>query len=277
MNIQYYNLIMTTFYRSALVRYDSDFHTTQFLGQISDGIYFLPLGDKSMQELSEYIEIPHNGHKIVIWIDHKLLEHRPNREKNNEFYHLMQKMNIFCKIYIAPHCGVLRPSQYKYSALDTELHSSRKSILAHHWDKFSVMYDKQKLLYRLFGISTIDTADYIFNVMNSTVALEGLLLQGEKSENAYKFRVRGAFLLGKSQASRTKYYQIFKLAYEMRSAIAHANDKEKTRIRNKIKSELSMTLKVFNEQLIQLNRVLLQQLAENPHVYDDLDGIVLKG
>jgi len=212
----------------------------------------------------------------MIWVDQMLLDHRPNREKNNEYYHLMQKLNIFCKIYIAPHCAVLRPSQYKYTALETELYPTKKSILAHHWDKFSLIYDKQKLLYRLFAISTIESSDYIFNVMNSTVALEGLLLQGEKSENSYKFRIRGAFLLGKSQTSRSKYYQIFKLAYEMRSAIAHANDKEKTRVRNKIKSDLNMSLKVFNEQLIQLNRVLLQQLAENPHVYDDLDEIVLK-
>lgn len=268
---------MTLFSRSALIRYDSDFHSTQFIGEISDGIHFLPLGDKSMNELSEHIDIPSKGNRIVIWVDHKLLEHRPNREKNNEYFQLMQKLNIFCKIYIAPHCAVLRPSQYKYTSTETELHSTKKSILAHHWEKFSLMYEKQKLLYRLYAISTIEAADYIFNVMNSTVALEGLLLQGEKSENAYKFRIRGAFLLGKSQASRTKYYQIFRLAYEMRSAIAHANDKEKTRVRNKIKTDLKMSLKEFNEQLIQLNRALLQQLANNPHVYDDLDQIVLKG
>ena len=153
---------MTIFYRSALVRYDSDFHTTQLLGQISEGIHFLPLGDKSMSELSTHIEIPSKGHRIMIWIDQKLLEHRPNREKNNEYYQLMQKLNIFCKIYIAPHCAVLRPSQYKYTALETGLHATKKSTLAHHWDKFSLIYDKQKLLYRLFAISTIESADYIF-------------------------------------------------------------------------------------------------------------------
>lgn len=162
----------------------------------------------------------------LILIDQKLLAHRSNRDKNNEYYHLIQKLNVFCKIYIAAHVGIARPSQYKYTAIELEVRKKKISILANHWIKFCEVYDKYKLLFRLFGISTIDNADYIFNIMNSTIALEGLLLQGEKAENAYKFRIRGAFLLGKTHRARQKYCHMLKLAYEMRSAIAHATDKE---------------------------------------------------
>lgn len=259
------------------MRYDADFNTTQYNGKLADGIYFLPLGAKSKKDLEETLNIPEGGNKITIWVDHKLLEHRSNREKNDEYYHLMLQLNIFCKVYIAAHCGVIRPSQYKHTSIESDIRKNDPSTLFNNWVKFCETYNKNKLLFRLFGISTIENTDYIFNVMNSTVALEGLLLQGEKSENAYKFRIRGAFLLGKTYRTREKYYKILKLAYEMRSAVTHANDKEKTRVRNKIKSDLKMTMKTFNDELIKINRILLQQLINNPHFYDDLDRIVLNG
>ncbi len=268
---------MTTYYRSVLLRYDTDFNTTQYHGRLADGIYFLPLGAKTKKNLSEILEVPENGNKIVIYVDQKLLAHRVNREKNNEYYHLMQQLSTFCKIYVAAHCGIIRPSQYKYTSAEADIRQNDPSILSNSWAKFCEAYDRNKLLFRLFGISTVDNTDYIFNIMNSTVALEGLLLQGEKAENAYKFRIRGSFLLGKTHRTREKYYNILKLAYEMRSAVAHANNKEKTRIRNKIKSDLKMTMRAFNEELIKINRILLQQLINNPHFYDDLDQIVLKG
>lgn len=267
---------MTFYSRAVMVKYDGDFHTSQFLGKITDGIYFFSLGDKSHQDLIKHINIPEDGRKIMVWVDYKLLSHRPNREKNNEYYHLIQKVNTFSKIYIAPHVGISRPSQYKYSAIEEDITNSKTSMLASKWKNFSESYDANKLLYRLFATSTIENSDYIFNIMNSTVALEGILLRGEKAENAYKFRIRGAFLIGRAYDSRKKYYQIFKLAYEMRSSIAHANDKEKTRIRNKIKSDLNMSMKEFNEELIKLNRVLLQQMIDDPSAFNDLDSVVLK-
>lgn len=268
---------MITYSRAVLLRYDAGFNTIQYHGKLADGIYFLPLGAKSKRELDDTLDIPEAGNKIGIWIDHKLLAHRNNREKNDEYYHLILQLNIFCKIYIAPHCGIIRPSQYKYTAVESDIHQNNANTLSNNWTKFCDAYSKNKLIFRLYGISTVENTDYIFNIMNSAVALEGLLLQGEKSENAYKFRIRGAFLLGKTYRTREKYYKILKLAYEMRSAVTHANDKEKTRVRNKIKSDLKMTMKTFNDELIKINRILLQQLINNSHFYDDLDQIVLNG
>lgn len=268
---------MTQYYRSVLVRYDASFNTTQYLGKLTDGIYLLPLGAKNKEDLDEVLSIPQDGNKIMVWVDDKNLAHRTNREKNTEYYQLMQKLNIFCKIYIAPHCGVIRPSQYKRTSVESVVRLDNQSTLSSYWTKFSDAYNKNKLIFRLFAISTVDNTDYIFNVMNSTVALEGLLLQGERSENSYKFRVRGAFLLGKTHRTRDRYYRTLKLAYEMRSAVTHANDKEKTRIRNKIKTDLKLTMNTFNEELIKINRVLLQQFINNPKLYDELDRIVLNG
>lgn len=270
-------LVMKTYSRAALVSYDSGaFNTTQYLGKISEGVYFLPLGGKSKLELSEHLQLLSEGRMIMIWVDYSLLSHRPGRERNNEYYHLIQKVNTFCKIYIASHVGIIRPSQYKNTYIEASVENTKVSMLAPKWQKFSDSYDKYKLLYRLFTVSTIDNSDYIFNIMNSTIALESILLRGEKTENAYKFRMRGAFLIGRSFESRKKFHQIFKFAYDMRSAIVHANDKEKTRIRDKIKADLNLSMKEFNEELIKLNRILLQQMIETPDIYDDLDIIVLE-
>lgn len=265
---------MSSYARAVLSSTDDYLNTTQFLGKLDEGIHLCALGQQSSGELQKLFEFPPEGNRILIFTD-KNIYATPASGKSHNYYHYVLKLSIFCKIYLGPNVHISRSRNPKPSIVDTELRTDKTHPFASHWKKFCIAYDRSPLLFRLYGMSTIENSDLIYNVMNSSIALEGLLLQGDKQENAYKFRIRGAFLLSSTPSGRKKYYEILRHAYNLRSSIVHANDKEKRKIRTAISTELGMNMHRFNEKLVSINRILLKRHIDDPGYFEDLDSMIL--
>lgn len=249
----------------------------EMVGVISDGIVIHRLDDVDRFWIKEEDRRALRPTKLVLSIRLDLIEGRTKRITKNAYATLLFRVLAFLRIFVHPGIFHIRVDMIDSFTFEYDKIPTKKQAWSRWWDAYLEYSVENAMALRLFDISTHkDLYHPMIKVMYSTIALESVLLKGEKSESSYKFRMRGAFLLGKEDTKkRREYYEILKYAYEIRSAVAHSNDKQRRLLRKKVKDYLKLDMKKFNDRLVKASENLIKESIMNAKILDEVDEHIL--
>lgn len=257
-------------------RTDIRLKVDKLTGLLGDGIVILPVKDVNKLGLSDDQLSTIKQFRVLLLVDRDLVEMGSKTKTKNAYRNLTHQITIFLRIFHHPDLTILRIGDIDSASITSPVFSKKRQISSHWWKLFLEQFEERKMSFRLFSLSISSNLKHpMLNVLYSVIALESILLKGEKQESAYKFRIRGAFLIGRIPERRRKYYQILKYAYELRSAIVHSNEKERVKIRAKIKVELGLNTTEFNRELTKINRMLIKGMIKKPDIFNQLDNLII--
>lgn len=270
---------MAIWYRAAVAT-RSEHDLSRLQGKLAEGIVFIPFSAQDASELREPLGIDKYAYepKMLLLIREDVIQKSTRKEINKEYFHLINTIKVLVRIAVDPDSFIMKTVSTQKTEKDIKDTFKRNNIYSNAWPKLVDVFEQRKTTFDLFSVATVtDRSEPTYNVMNSVISLESLLLNGDKIESAYKFRVRGAYLLASSARERELMYKFLKLAYEFRSAVVHSNDASRRKLRAKFKSDFGLTIYEVNEELIKINRYILKLYLNDHGILDRLDDIVLTG
>lgn len=269
------------FWARSIVGTNSKHDLSRLRGNLADGILFLPLSKKDISELRESVGLKDRDDKsyqMLLLIREDVYSRSSVSRTKSAYFQLLKQISVFVRISVDPSSFIAKSAKPTDTHTEKSLDYKWNNIYSNSWVKFIEVYDSYKTTFELYSASTVtDRTDIVYNIMNSVISLESTLLHGEKSENAYKFRLRGAYILGGNSDERKLIYKFLKLTYELRSSIVHSNDSSRRKLTLKFKNDYGLNLHGVNSELIKMNRFILKLFVNQPELFSNLDDLVLLG
>lgn len=269
---------MTLWVNSVItIRGNADVSKKRLLGKIVDGIIInTQVSPKSIKSTYKTaLRYPVKEPLAVLSIRRDLIDAASYNATARKYRDLTEEVVLFLKIFVNIQIVVEKIPNVKAASLEIDLDANTQSY-ATYWENYRKLYEQRTMALQLFSVSSTSSLPHgMLGILYSVISLEAILLYGERQENAYKFRLRGAYLLGKDSASRERHYRILQLAYNLRGDIVHSDDKDRRRLKGTIKREFDMSMAEYNALLVRMNQTLLKKLIMSPDIFDDIDEIIL--
>jgi len=263
---------------SAILSVKSERNLSRVLmGGLAEGIVIHRLNSIDEFWINESDRSSLGATKLILSIRKDLLDHPTGARAKREYDNIRFKVVVFLRVFCNPGVYTVKIPNITEATFLYETVNPKPQKYAYWWNTFLQYFEQNTMALRLFDQATyMELGHPMIRIMYTTIALESILLRNEKTELSYKFRIRGAFILGHSEKTRAKYYSMLKLAYDIRSAVVHSNDLERRKLRKRLHLLHGMNATEFNDQLIRIAIMLIKGNVKKPAYFLEIDQHMLK-